>query len=425
MDPFDHSLDATGVLDDGTAGVSANDEGYFGNGWDPEEAVIMPGGADGYSGGGPVGVLDTPQTKKELGPGDSTTTDYVPPEQEAQTEAHNQIIRALIEGEYAGDLDQFWVDLDSILEWDNPVWRQPEHDLPFVPPTPAIDDDCKEAKTIASKIEDNECFPPPTEARPSPCTSDDVPETASLDEGLPIVEVDDDVAPANDDVAFLTAIWNFLVENADIAEWLTCLAEANWHGPFGIDLGFDNAECIADRLNGKAPPTLILTEDMWWWCEGSSWCTHWGRHQIKIDVGDDEWIEDRDDFLTSTDPAEQLCLVTRYASVLFHEMLHSCLAIWNESFDDENKAPDPECGCDTPDMVESAFAWAIAHRYPCILDDSDCFFFGDDCMFMTPCDFDLGDPPDNCPPQTGTPSTSPGFISANRLSLNGFRLALG
>ena len=73
-------------------------------------------------------------------------------------------------------------------------------------------------------------------------------------------------------------------------------------------------------------------------------------------------------------------------------MVHSCLAVFTQNADDFGTGPG-ECGCDTPDMAEAAFAWAVAQRYPCLASSDGGDFFGNDEMWLTPCDFGY-----NCPP---------------------------
>lgn len=48
------------------------------------------------------------------------------PQDEAQANATNEIIEALGDGKYDGNYDQFWDDLESIQNWENPSWQEPD-----------------------------------------------------------------------------------------------------------------------------------------------------------------------------------------------------------------------------------------------------------------------------------------------------------
>jgi len=72
----------------------------------------------------PASRPDESSMKLSGAPGD----DGLPPDaqDEAQADATNEIIEALGDGLYDGNYDQFWEDLESIQNWDNPSWQQPE-----------------------------------------------------------------------------------------------------------------------------------------------------------------------------------------------------------------------------------------------------------------------------------------------------------
>ncbi|MCA9489501.1 MAG: hypothetical protein KC621_06245 [Myxococcales bacterium] len=180
------------------------------------------------------------------------------------------------------------------------------------------------------------------------------------------------------DRTYFNAIFNFIQENADICRWLVCLLE----GP-------SNGDCIWRRLADPDNRQIIVFENPEnptpCGSDCSAW-SNWATQNIHIQL-DESWTGHRDRFiaaLDSQDSGSALCLVVRDAHWLFHEMVHGCLSIINEQADDELRPT--HCNCDSTDMAENSFLWAIGQRYPCLQDQDGCRQLTNDCYWMNPCD---------------------------------------
>jgi hypothetical protein len=84
---------------------------------------------------------------------------------------------------------------------------------------------------------------------------------------------------------------------------------------------------------------------------------------------------------------EEACSVAAFAGALLHELLHTCLRT-GDAFDNEGT-------CDTTHMIDNAFMWAMAQRYPCLA-TGKCYWAGEDCVWMNDEDSGYGRPPEGC-----------------------------
>lgn len=317
------------------------------------------------------------------------------PQDEAQAEATNQIIEALGDGKYDDNLEQFWADLESIKDWNMPTWIEPDPPLPTLiegRPLPSALGLCRPERRTLEKNEPRCDEPPLTPIGGTSCTANLLPSFTPTTNNLIIQNWDQVLQkfvyfdnnhpnPTKQDVDLLTAAWNFLVENADIAGWSTCLVE----GP-------SNSNCIGRRLSGETTQRFEFVDKLPLGCpKGAGMCTAFIGTKTSIKLSAVK--RDREIYF---DPGQtegaKLCLLTTYAAVLLHEMLHSCLAVFTQSADDFGLGP-YECGCDTTDMAEAAFAHSIAQRYPCLAATGGCGFLGAENMWLTPCDFSYNNPP--------------------------------
>ena len=279
--------------------------------------------------------------------------------------------------------------------WEQPQWREPD---PPPPPTvagfplPNALDFCRRERRALERNEPRCAAPPLRAIGGSTCTSDMLPSFTPATDNLLIYNWDWSLrrfvyfdsphpSPTEQDVDLLVATWNFLVQHINIAKWETCLVE----GPA-------NARCIENRLRGEVTQPFEFVDRLPLGCpKTAGMCTAFIGKKTSILLS--SWVPDRDRFFKpGQSEATKLCTVARNASVLLHEMLHSCLGPFNENADDFALKPG-ECGCDTTDMVEAAFAHSVGQRYPCLATSSGCSFYDDANMWLTPCDFGYGNPP--------------------------------
>jgi hypothetical protein len=320
------------------------------------------------------------------------------PQHEAQAEATNEIIEAMGEGKYEDDYDQFWADLESIQTWENPSWREPDPPPPDTIEGQALPSAlgmCRPEKRALERNEpkcDKPTLNPTLVSRGSVCTSKMLPAFTPATDNLLIQNWDWDLDrfvyfdtgypnTTEEHVDLLVASWNFLVQHRDIAKWAVCLVE----GPA-------NGRCVERRLSGETTQRYEFVDKLPIGCpKTAGMCTAFIGKGTTIKLS--SWEPDRKIFFApgQTDE-EKLSVLAINAAVLLHEMVHSCLAVFTQNADDFGTGPG-ECGCDTPDMAEAAFAWAIAQRYPCLANSGGGDFLGEDNMWLTPCDFAY-----NCPP---------------------------
>lgn len=356
-----------------------------------------------------------PGAKLSAKPGeDSHPSD---PADEAQAGATNEVIDALGDGMYAGNEQQFIDDLASIQAWDQAQWLEPAATPRTVAgiPLPDLLDGCLRELDDLDRNQDRCALPDLSGLTDTSCEDDLFPSAVPTHDNLVVMDWDWDLRqfvyveathfetpPTSQDVDLLVAAWNLLVANADLAEWVACLVE----GP-------DNGACVADRLNGADTQEFDLRDDLPFTCPpGAIMCTAPFSRLISIDVSHRFWTDLRRVYFGGSSTNEQrLCALVMCARALLHETLHSCLGFFNEQMDDFAFFPKVDalalpfgvgasgvegCGCDTTDMADSAWAWAMARRYPCLTSATECSFLTNDCYFMNPCDSDYDDPAPHC-----------------------------
>lgn len=206
------------------------------------------------------------------------------------------------------------------------------------------------------------------------------------------------IVPQVLDVRMLLAVWRFLFENVDIAAWIVCLLE----GPNNADQFMKR---FAPAPFTEDPQHIKLADGLPFGCglSDSTMCTGWASNKIHINITADSWLADRDQLFApmTLEAADRLCVLLPWVLGLFHEMLHGVLGVFNESQDDsfvpKNEAVRGWCGCDTTDMAEAAFAWAIRKRYPCLGSSTNgCAPWSDDCFWLNACETDRGELPEFC-----------------------------
>ncbi|MCB9690056.1 MAG: hypothetical protein H6738_20740 [Alphaproteobacteria bacterium] len=172
----------------------------------------------------------------------------------------------------------------------------------------------------------------------------------------------------------INAAWNVLVENIDIALWLACLVG----GP-------DASRCIDGRITGKQEVVFDYSvgsvhEDSTMWMEISpnpSTPIHVNMYRFAR-------LADRFEHATTTsDWTDQACVVVEVASLVLHELFHTCIPRSKvEPGDDRGE-------CNRTYMLQASFQWAMAQRIPCITAGDGCGSFGGDENWMC-------DNPTNC-----------------------------
>lgn len=391
-------------------------------------------------------VKSTPPNDFGVGGEGGGRPDYNPPDGDDEAEEFNRDWWEFVDA-VSEDPDNAWAageifaqnahgtDLESLL--DGSHWGSDlDHPERFSPPPPQYDPlDCRQEHRAYSRNK-SDCFAPTIkEEASSPCEESMLPSAAppsnlqitlSTTTYHPPEEEEQDpfggfvivdtlgadilavgphgitYAATDRDIQFLTVVWNFLVENVDIAEWVVCLAvgQSNLFGD-------GRAECIRKRLTGEARQKFVLTRDLPWSCPSTAGaCTPFSGNTTHILITTRKWVSSVNSYFSvDSDSSDRLCVVAAKSAVILHEILHGCLPIFTQNLDDWHwpwNTNDAHCGCDTPDMVESAFAWAVAQRYPCLTEVGECSFMGDDCMWMNPCEFSWNSPPGNCKPRVST-----------------------
>jgi hypothetical protein len=193
-------------------------------------------------------------------------------------------------------------------------------------------------------------------------------------------QIADEDEPTAQDLDYLQAVWNFMVANADIAEWLACLLE----GP-------SKGACMRSRLDGTAPPTYDFEGAEILGPKDAGGVTSTTKAITNIVLKKGNFKDHAETYATAGQKrsGEVLCMLARDAAWLIHETLHTCLSFTNEQMDDQFHAPDVSlcnCNCDSTDMIESGFAWAVAQRYPCLQGQKGCDDWHQSDAFLTPCE---------------------------------------
>ncbi len=122
------------------------------------------------------------------------------------------------------------------------------------------------------------------------------------------------------DVKFLLAIWNFLVANIDIVEWVICLVE----GP-------NNARCIGDKLRGLRKQKIALANSLPFGCGtgDSIACTTFIGNKITINITSWRWTNGRDNYFDDLGTGSSLlCVIVDWAAFC---SMNCCTAVWRYS----------------------------------------------------------------------------------------------
>lgn len=261
----------------------------------------------------------------------------------AQAYAHNQLVTSLLQGQYDGHLDDFYDDLESILEWDDPTW---------IPPDPA---------SPCGFLPLNECGPIP-----------DRPRKHFVD--VPIVEpgtlfvFDDSYTGCEQDL--IGHAWGLLLENVDILDWVVCVSErlARQNGAaFQTD---SPHTCLRSAVEGTLdregrPAWVTFTKN-----EESPQCKMGAigsRNEIYMCVnGERKLFNVAVDLYCNGTDTQRRCAVFAMAASLLHELSHTGCGF---EHDDEDGDIVP---CSIPYLIGSTFAAVIMARYPEIASSPCC-----------------------------------------------------
>jgi hypothetical protein len=288
-----------------------------------------------------------------LGDDDRPLSEDVSGFEQAAADAYDVILGAFADG---ANLDAFQALDAAITEIFNAELGCPEKGV-FDPPPPwgtqSGSGDCDEE---ISDIEANQsvCDPPLVGCR----TCSELSDTPSgsyaiLDETL--LQID----PG--DIAFFNRIWNFLRANADIVYWVVCQL-----------LGPQKAACVVDHLTDTADPQWFVFENTPGPDNTDFW-TNGLTNRIHIDITSVYWQGALRASEAPESAAARTCAVARAASLVLHELIHTCLGL---------QAHDAIRDCAPTYMISSAFLWAIGPRYQCVTCDINCSHLTNDCIWF-------------------------------------------
>lgn len=301
-----------------TAGISASDthavvgvRGWSNGGLHPGTGRQPVSAWSGDGGADPHARLATPNNPAESQPGD----DWYSNEDEAQNDAVNEVLEALAEGKYSGDIDEFWEDLESIEEWEEASWREPDP-----PPAPYYN-------------VGGECGHPAS----SLCADVAAGWRPALDSWLGVAKAvaDFDCDPlgrweSTDGAEVLTRALAMLQANVDLVERACCVL----FGPSS-----DACSCLIDYILGKKGDIRFCAERDAVPSSGENPCAevssaHWPRLDTihvydSFFVGGPTGCEDRHWFVLpdwlGTTAERRDCVLAVLAGLLAHELMHKCL----------------------------------------------------------------------------------------------------
>jgi hypothetical protein len=166
--------------------------------------------------------------------------------------------------------------------------------------------------------------------------------------------------------------WWLLQENVDLVEWVTCLVE----GPA-------DARCMSDKLFNKQtikfdgfPPPARADSVMW---------TDTVTNVIRINTTNPQW-QSLVGNSTSPDGDLAMCSVIVAASILMHEMVHTCQSLFVSEETRECRAQ----------AAGNALVWALLQRYPCAGDNNLCTPLAEPCSWMNSAALGADFSPEGC-----------------------------
>jgi hypothetical protein len=209
----------------------------------------------------------------------------------------------------------------------------------FDPPRPefASDprDECQRA-LFWFDLHQPKCPPPPILC-PRTCTFSDIqPRNVFFRTDQPTLGPA--VGVSSDAVRYVSAGWRLLIENMDIVYWLGCLVG----GP-------DAGDCLIRNLSFSQTQTIVFEPNpVFGHHEHAAWNS---GGTIHINMVGEKIVPAR---MRNPD----FCDVALLASVLIHELFHSCLGA-RDILDNPGE-------CDRTYMLQNSLEWALSKRYPCL-----------------------------------------------------------
>ena len=161
--------------------------------------------------------------------------------------------------------------------------------------------------------------------------------------------------------------------NVDVIRWISCI----YYGQYGA---LSPASCIERKIRGTGSFRLNLVlvgEEGSFRASPSYAPVPFGSPAYpggRIEIFDgSRWGKYLAAYRTSAG-APQFCIVLDLAATILHELVHVCTPLQFSDSGDESE------DCDPTYLLENAFRWAMAQRYPCISGTS-CGFFDDPGMW--------------------------------------------
>jgi hypothetical protein len=256
---------------------------------------------------------------------------------DAQGDALWDVLHAVGTGVYGSDEgDEVMDDVESILAWDEPAWREPNPMSPGCGPVPL-----------------DECGAVPSHPRQSFA---DVP---VLEPGPTFVFEEGAFTPC--ERRLLGQAWGLLQENLDVVDWAVCVSERMARQNQAAFHTQADPDCLRQRIVGDVwPPVTFTKKRERDGCKMSTspsrsvvaMCVH-GRHKL-FNVAGDLYCEGS--------AAAGRCAVLAVAASLLHELSHTepCRFRHDVVDDDGNET---RVRCSIPYLIGSLFVVAVRRRY--------------------------------------------------------------
>jgi hypothetical protein len=172
------------------------------------------------------------------------------------------------------------------------------------------------------------------------------------------LKIDKGVVLERNETELLQMAWSILLENDDLASWVSCM----FYGETG-----GLAACLGNKINGNPRVRIEITNDAQAHPTAAAWGT-WtlGGGHITIPTNNGKWWDETVAAYSAAalDPVKEFCVAAEVASTLLHEVVHTCPSAGN--YDNAADGHDARNTCSTSYLVENSFLWALGQRYPCM-----------------------------------------------------------